>query len=34
MKVFISYAHQDKDKAFYLKERLEKMAMKFWEILI
>ena len=24
MKVFISYAHQDKDKAFYLKERLEK----------
>lgn len=24
MKIFISYAHQDKDKAFYLKERLEK----------
>lgn len=24
MKVFISYAYQDKDKAFYLKERLEK----------
>jgi len=24
MKVFISYAHQDKNKAFYLKERLEK----------
>ena len=24
MKVFISYAHQDKEKAFYLKERLKK----------